>query len=278
VVASDLLRLAETLGQPASLHGPVDDAPEKVTYAPELLPLQDDEREEALATAKLPILLYHRIARAAADPRTVTPDALERQLAALVERGYRGVHLDDWLSAQRRGAPLDGRCVGVTFDHGYRDFLDHAWPSLERFGFPVTLFVVTDAVGGKAGPWSAADGAPLLSWDELAFLRGRGVRVGSASASHRVLTGATSELVAREAVSSRLALETRLGAPARAFAYPFGAEDEVVQHIVGACGYACGLTRRRGRAGLWDSPLSLPRIEVRGDMDLHTFLDAVESR
>jgi peptidoglycan/xylan/chitin deacetylase (PgdA/CDA1 family) len=243
-----------------------------------VLPPADHERQPLARTAKLPILLYHRIARSAADARTITPEAFERQLAALAERGYRGVHLDDWLSAQLRGAPLDGRCVAVTFDHGYRDFLDYAWPSLERFGFPVTLFVVTDAVGGEAGPWGVQEGAPLLAWEELAYLKARGARVGSGSASHRVLTGASSELVAREAASSRLALESRLEEPARAFAYPFGAEDEVVQHIVGACGYACGLTRRRGHAALWDSPLSLPRIEVRADMDVHAFLSEVEPR
>jgi peptidoglycan/xylan/chitin deacetylase (PgdA/CDA1 family) len=33
--------------------------------------------------------------------------------------------------------------VLITFDDGYRDFADHAWPILSRYGLPVTLFVPT---------------------------------------------------------------------------------------------------------------------------------------
>jgi peptidoglycan/xylan/chitin deacetylase (PgdA/CDA1 family) len=249
-----------------------------VSYAPEVLAPSEELEPERSST--LPILVYQRVARRApgTDIRTVDPAAFERQVAALAERGYRGVQLDEWLRARAGSRPLDGRLVAISFDHAYRDFLDYAWPSLERFGFPVTLFVVTDAVGGQAGAWGVEEGAPLLSWDELVSLRARGARIGSGSASHRVLTGAPSERVAREAASSRLALESRLGEPVRWFAYPFGAEDEVVQHIVGACGYTCGLTRRSGRAALQDSPLSLPRIEVRADIELEAFLAEIEPR
>jgi hypothetical protein len=65
----------------------------------------------------------------------------------------------------------------------------------------------------------------------------------------------------RQAARSRAILERELGRPITAFAYPHGAEDAVVRHLVGASG---GLTTRPGRSSLWDTLLRLPRIEVEG--------------
>jgi hypothetical protein len=57
-----------------------------------------------------------------------------------------------------------------------------------------------------------------------------------------------------------------------AFAYPHGAEDDAVQHLVGACGYVYGLSCRSGPSRLGDPLLALPRVEITGTDDLETFI------
>jgi hypothetical protein len=60
--------------------------------------------------------------------------------------------------------------------------------------------------------------------------------------------------------------------PVRAFAYPYGDLDQVVTHLVGACGYVYGLSCRAARANFQDPLLVLPRIEVEGSDTLRQFI------
>src|SRR5438128_7460507 len=56
---------------------------------------------------------------------------------------YCVVSMLEVLDAARTGAALPPRSVLVTFDDAYRDFAEHAWPILQRYRLPATLFVPT---------------------------------------------------------------------------------------------------------------------------------------
>jgi peptidoglycan/xylan/chitin deacetylase (PgdA/CDA1 family) len=229
-----------------------------------------------VTTDRLPILLYHRVADSgslATERYRVTPRAFEEQLRYLRDIGFRGIRLEDWRDAMAQHAPLPGRAVLITFDDGYEDFVTAAWPLLQRYGFSATVFLVAEEVG-HANRWDHAFGeeVPLLGWREIRRLRDQGVEFGSHSLSHRRLTSVSPTDVVREAAGSRAILQAELGTAIRAFAYPFGAEDAVARHLIGACGYVFGVTCRPGRTGLWDPLLALPRVEIAGT---DTFTDFV---
>lgn len=229
-----------------------------------------------LRTWKLPILLYHRIAPEGATAKAryrVTPEAFEEQLRFLRDSGYHTPHLGDWLRAMEAKEPLPGRAVLFTFDDGYRDFAEHAWPLLRRYGFTALVFLVADAVGGT-NEWDEAYGErlPLLSWEEIRRLHAEGVELGSHTATHRPLTSLSATDVVREVARSRAVLTRGLGGPVEAIAYPHGAADEVVRHLTGACGYRSGLTCNPAHSGFDDPPLALPRLEVRGDASFADFV------
>jgi len=225
-----------------------------------------------MATHRLPILRYRSIgpgAGGAPERDRVAADAFEAQLRYLADAGFRGVTLEEWRQTKTRWEPLPGRAVMLTFDDGYRDFADHAWPLLRRYGFPALVFLATGYVGATSA-WGAAHGGelPLLAWDEVKRLRDEGVEFGSHTASRPRLTSLSPADVAQELAESRAALSAALGTGPTALAYPHGSEDPVVQHLVGACGYTYGLTTRPAPSDLTDSLLSLPRLEVRGDQAL----------
>ena len=118
------------------------------------------------APGRLAVLTYHRIGAPAEGPpglMSATPATFERQMRWLASTG-RVVALADVLSAVRGGAPLRGDAVLVTFDDGYRDFADTAWPVLRRLGIPVTLFV----------PTSFPDAGGWFWWDRLFAAVGAG--------------------------------------------------------------------------------------------------------
>ena len=68
---------------------------------------------------------------------------------------------------QRPGA-RPRRFACITFDIGYRDFLDHAWPILQRHNAPVTLYV----------PANFADQLGELWWLALEDVVARNDRLG----------------------------------------------------------------------------------------------------
>src|SRR5262245_48662496 len=92
------------------------------------------------ARTPLRAVLYHHIANrvsALVDRLTVTtdPGVFEAHLRKLA-RSYEIVSLDTVLSGR-----LPNRALLITFDDGYRSFVDTALPVLRRLGLPSVLFV-----------------------------------------------------------------------------------------------------------------------------------------
>ncbi|HEV8375401.1 MAG TPA: polysaccharide deacetylase family protein, partial [Candidatus Polarisedimenticolia bacterium] len=138
------------------------------------------------------ILMYHWIS---GDPGQrlrhwgVTPDQFESQARQLHEGGFRTVTLGEIVDSVGGRRPAPEKAVALTFDDGYRDFLEEVAPILERFGFTATLFLVADRVG-QTNAWDSRHGDPprrLLSWREASELASRGFEIGSHTRTHRMM-------------------------------------------------------------------------------------------
>ena len=109
-------------------------------------------------------LEYHRVDEPSAEPDldpgliSATPQEFRSQMELIAER-YKVVSIRDVLAAQRGEARLPAGAVLITFDDGYLDFAEHAWPVLREFGLPAVVFVPT------AFP-DQSDGAGFW-WDRL---------------------------------------------------------------------------------------------------------------
>ena len=97
------------------------------------------------------ILMYHRFG-VAGDFRRTGVDLFEQQIRYLVEH-FNPRRLNDVVNRIRAGEPLDERTVVLTVDEAYGDFLKHAYPVLERFEVPTTLYVVSEFANGKLWLW-----------------------------------------------------------------------------------------------------------------------------
>lgn len=117
-----------------------------------------DRWGRGLAQGKGAILTLHHVRPAAAGgfrPNgllEITPDFLDRTLTLIRAEGYDIVSLDEALV--RLADPRPGRFfVALTFDDGYRDNLDHAWPVLAKHEAPWTLYVVRGFAERTARLW-----------------------------------------------------------------------------------------------------------------------------
>ena len=99
------------------------------------------------------ILGYHRVVDDfAAAARTEMPSMLigramfERHVDA-IGRHFKFVSLDEIGARIDRDTPFTERVAAITFDDGYRDVYEQAYPMLVRKGVPAAVFVVTDFIG-----------------------------------------------------------------------------------------------------------------------------------
>ncbi|MGX5733179.1 polysaccharide deacetylase family protein [Bosea thiooxidans] len=82
----------------------------------------------------------------------ITPEFLDAALGLVRAEGYDIVSLDEALL--RLQSPKRGRFfVALTFDDGYRDNVEHAWPVLAKHGAPWTLFVTPGFADRTARLW-----------------------------------------------------------------------------------------------------------------------------
>jgi peptidoglycan/xylan/chitin deacetylase (PgdA/CDA1 family) len=195
---------------------------------------------------RLRILLYHSISRNLADPHATTPEEFEQDMLHLVAREVEVVSLREGLRRVGEGISIR-KCVVITFDDAYLDFLTHALPILERFGYPSTLFIPTGLVG-KTARWDSYDKAkPIMGWEEIVEADRRGVSLSSHTVNHARLTECTPKGLEYEIRGSLDTLYTRCRNVFPALAYPGGYFGPREQEMVSRAGYHCAL----GGASRW---------------------------
>lgn len=80
------------------------------------------------------------------------PSWLNEQLDYL-NRHYRFLSLSKLLDCYERHQPIPPNSVVITFDDGFRDNFTNAYPILQRYNVPATIFVVTGCVTSGDLPW-----------------------------------------------------------------------------------------------------------------------------
>jgi peptidoglycan/xylan/chitin deacetylase (PgdA/CDA1 family) len=184
-----------------------------------------------------PVLMYHSVSPSAQpDPHRVrvSPDRLDRHLRLLRRLGLRGVSLAELLAARERGTAAG--LVGLTFDDGYADFVEHALPVLARHGATATLYVVAGLLGGQ-NAWDDGPRLDLLDADGVRAVAAAGHEVGSHTLTHADLRGADPTTLGHEVGESRHVLEDVLQAEVPGFCYPWGRFDAAAADAVRAAGY-----------------------------------------
>jgi peptidoglycan/xylan/chitin deacetylase (PgdA/CDA1 family) len=220
-----------------------------------------------IRAAGIPILMYHRVAAVGPlglERFRVDPTLFDEQLSALRHYGYSTIGLNDGVQVLSESEDLVGKPIIITFDDGYRDFLT-ALPSLQKYLFGATVFLVAGRIGGFA-EWDTCYGetASLMSWPEIREIAGEGTELGCHSLTHRPMTEMNYSDLLRDTCQARKILEDGLGTSMTHFAYPYGAENKVVRSVIGNLGFSSAVSCRPALARFGDEILSLPRIEVTG--------------
>ena len=218
---------------------------------------------------RIPILMYHAVQEGHSDARpyyevNVSPAAFASQMRQLRNAGYRAVSLEQALQALHDGA-ADQKVVVITFDDGFRDFYETAFPILVDCHFTATVFLMT---GYMAEPGARFKGKAVLTWKEVRELHSHGIHFGSHTVSHPQLRTLQLNRVEEEVGTSKKVIEDRIGGAVRSFSYPY-AFPEVdrqftrrLKDILEKNGYENGVTTILGTATSRSDPFFLPRLPV----------------
>jgi peptidoglycan/xylan/chitin deacetylase (PgdA/CDA1 family) len=195
--------------------------------------------------------MYHRVSptREAFDPYhlSISSEEFEAQMIFLKENGYKALPVHSLARMIESGKRLPTRSVVITFDDGYLDTYENAFPILQKHGLTATVYVVSDYLG-RCNDWDRGRSRRymLMGGNHLREMSDAGIFVGSHSITHRSLVLMSRMEVKREIEESKKILEDLLGKEVPSFAFPFGLSTNTYRAMAKEAGYlaACGLWQK----------------------------------
>ncbi len=214
--------------------------------------------------SKVPILLYHYVRISPESPEAgtsleVRPEEFFKQIEYLYIQGYQTTSLDLLFAKQ------SGKKIIITFDDGYKDAIENAYPILKQYNYTATIYPIVNKIG--------KDG--YLTWDDLRFLEKEGWTIGSHTLNHTNLKTADSKKAYNELVESKKQLESHLIGPVDHFCYPFGEFDFGSEMLVKSAGYKTAVATIIGKTNLSSEKFALKRIRISGTDTLEHFIKKI---
>lgn len=213
------------------------------------------------------ILMYHNIGKPPKGVKTpklyVTPGMFKFQMWFLKLAGFHVVTVQDMIRIVREGRT--DRMVALTFDDGYQDFYENAYPVLKHYGYPSTVFVMPGRVGRQhaLGCEQEDAGKPLMEWETLAEISSNNVAIGSHTMTHPSLVDIPIEEAVRELADSKREIEKKINRSVDLFCYPYGKFNDRIREEVKNAGYAASLSTLRGCVKQPFDPFCLNRVPVK---------------
>ncbi len=208
--------------------------------------------------ALVPILMYHHLADLPPSASeldrtwTVSPREFDAQMSWLAQNGYHSITFAQLVAHLKRGQPLVGKPVLISFDDGWAEQYSVAFSTLKKYNLVGAFFVYTNALGY----------GQFMTWQQVEEMSAAGMEFGSHTLSHPHLRALTAEAATKEIADSKAILEKHLGKPVIAFDYPSGEYNTAVIDLVRQAGYQCAVTIAAGNKQRADDLFTLHRTRV----------------
>ncbi|HMN28169.1 MAG TPA: polysaccharide deacetylase family protein, partial [Caldilineaceae bacterium] len=225
-------------------------------------PTLEPTPDGAVRTAQVPILMYHYLSEPPADADiyrrdlSVTPALFAEHLARIKSEGYTTISLYDLVAYLNQGAPLPPKPVILTFDDGYRDNYENAFPLLVAHEMKATFFIVTDFIDAQRPEY--------LSWEMVRAMYAAGMSIESHGRNHVSLRGKDSDYLVWQALGSMETIQYELGVRPRFVSYPAGEYDDLTLEIFQQANYWGGVTTVQGATHTSDNLFELRRVRIHG--------------
>jgi len=207
------------------------------------------------------ILQYHHFSDQTPRITSVTLKQFDDHLAYLRSHAFNVLPLRQVVTALRNNEQLPDRCVSLTVDDAYLSVYQNAFPRLKKLGWPLTVFVNTEAVDQGL--------ASYLSWDQMRELSKQGMMFENHGHGHIHMirkNKAESDEDWRQRVvddisRAQLRITEEIGIAPKLFAHPYGEYNPVTLNIISNMGLT-GFGQQSGPAWPGADFTRLPRFPM----------------
>lgn len=171
---------------------------------------------------KIPILLYHQICNSTPERQnyhlSTTTMQFKKQITDLKNLGYTFITYDDLIAYNKNEFALPEYCVLISFDDGYKNVYENAYPIAKELNIPITIFVIDNCVGTNE----------YISWDNAREMDKSGiVNIYSHSKNHINYSEFSTDILVNDITYAHTHIENELGhSVAKVMAYPYGGYTE----------------------------------------------------
>lgn len=226
---------------------------------------------------ELTILMYHHITKPPPNVQIrglyTTPSQFEGHIRYLLKTGFSFTNFQT-LDAQQRAGTLNTseKWTILTFDDGFLDNYQNAFPILKKYQVPAVIFPVVGNLGQTQVVWPESDEKTpmdLVSEHQLREMQEEGIEIGSHLMDHIHLDQKSEPVIREQLEQSKIQLEQILDKAVRTIAYPFGAYSPTVLAMTKEAGYRFGVTTVSGKNSATQPNLELKRVSVKGNKLYH---------
>ncbi len=175
------------------------------------------------------VLMYHKISTNISDFLTITCEQLDNQLKYLKEHNYQFITSQQLIDFYLHQKALPPNPILLTFDDGYPNVRDCAYPILKKYQAKATLFLPS-AFLGDTNRWDQGDDC-IISVDQLKNLNPAVFELALHSHKHQNYKQLTPQQIENDLQTNIDFFVSNQLLYTSAFAYPYGGCPKNVSSI-----------------------------------------------
>ncbi len=226
---------------------------------------------------EVPVVMYHRVINKSENEGIhgtyIYENIFREHLKYLKDNNFSVITFEDLNNiGWRNRFDKNKKYIIITFDDGYVDNYELAFPILKEFNFKATIFLMGESTYNE---WDVkADGEksfPLMSVEMIKEMQDYGIEFGAHTFNHPKLNKLSNDEIKHQIVDVKKPLEEKIGREIITFAYPYGILNDYAKKMVEEASYTFGVATDSGSVCLSDDLYQIRRIAIFPNTNLFSF-------
>lgn len=215
------------------------------------------------------ILVYHCIGYEKNNTLMIPKQQFRQQMKYIKDNGYSTITLDEFSKFMLENKPIPKKSVIITFDDGYVDNYQYAYPILKEFNLKATVFAIPNTIDKNKN---------YMTLTQLKELQANGIDIESHTFDHEKLTTLSYEKQLTTFKNSKKTLENILDKKVNYITYPYAKYNNDTIKAAMNSGYVMGFILGGKVARKNDGIYTLHRISVSPNDNIDEFISILDTR
>ena len=226
---------------------------------------------------EVPVVMYHRVINNSENEGIygtyIYENIFRQHMQYLKDNNFDVITFEDlnkigWRNRFQRNK----KYIMITFDDGYVDNYNLAFPILKEFGFKATIFLMGESTYNE---WDVNAGGEkkfeLMDKFMIKEMQDYGIEFGAHTFNHPKLNKLSEEEIRHQIVDVKKPLEEKIEKEIITFAYPYGILNDYAKKMAREAGYTFTVSTDSGSVCLSDDLYQIRRIAIFPNTNLFSF-------